>query len=309
MSVNINRRKFFANTALSAAGLIIGKNFSGLASEIDSGSASYNIAKEALKFRKIDSHIHVWLSPSVGPEVVLDFADRLGVEKLVISKPVTGAGGNHKTVIEANNQMIKALKQHPDRFIAQFTLLPEYEKESLEEIKRCVDNGLIGLKVYYQTKINDPLYYPIIEKMIDLKMIILMHSYLGLGRGGHRTKYGNLYPNESTPDDFVDVARRYPESILQFAHIGGGGDWEYECKVLKDYPNIYVDVSGSNNEENIINYAVKYLGVDRLFFGSDNCYYQSVSKVLSADITDEDRRKIFFENYNNMLRRGGYNVD
>jgi predicted TIM-barrel fold metal-dependent hydrolase len=309
MSVNINRRKFFSNTAMSAAGLIIGNNVAGLASEYDSGAASYNIAREAMKFRKIDSHIHVWLSPSVGPDVVLDFADRLGVERLVISKPVTGAGGTHKHVVEANNLMMKALKQHPDRFIAQFTLLPEYKKESLEELKRCVDNGLVGLKVYYQTKLNDPLYFPIIEKMIDLKMVILMHSYLGLGRGGHRTKYGNLYPNESTPEDFADVARRYPESILQFAHIGGGGDWEYECKVLKDYPNIYVDVSGSNNEENIVNYAVRHLGVDRLFFGSDNCYYQSVSKVLSADITDDQRRKIFFENYNNMLRKGGYNVD
>jgi predicted TIM-barrel fold metal-dependent hydrolase len=145
--------------------------------------------------------------------------------------------------------------------------------------------------------------------MIDLKMITLMHSYLGIGRGGHRTKYGNLYPNESTPEDFIDVARRYPEALLQFAHTGGGGDWEYECKALKDYPNVYVDVSGSNNEEYMVDYVIKYLGEDRLFFGSDNSYYQSVSKILSADITDTQRKKIFFENYNNMLRKGGYNVD
>ena len=264
--------------------------------------------KEALKYRKMDSHTHVYLSPSSGPEVQVDFADRLGIEKLVISRPVTDEEGSHQECRDSNDMMIKAMKQYPDRFIAQFTLNPKYPKESLEEIKRCVDQGMIGLKVYFQVKLNDPLFFPIIEKMIDLKMIILMHAYSGIGRGGYRTKYGNLYPNESTPENFVDVARRYPEALLQFAHIGAGGDWEYECKALKDYPNIYVDLSGTNNEGNIINYAIKYLGEDRLFFGSDNCYYQSVGKVLASDITEGQRKKIFFENYNNMLKKGGYNV-
>ena len=136
-----------------------------------------------------------------------------------------------------------------------------------------------------------------------------MHAFCQIGRGGYRTKYGNDYASESVPEDFVDVARRYPEAMLQFAHLGGGGDWEYECKILKDCPNVFVDVSGSNNEGNIINYAIKYLGEDRLFFGTDNSYYQGVSKVLAADLTETQRKKIFFENYNNMLRNGGYNVD
>lgn len=274
-----------------------------------SSVSSYSIMEEAKKYRKIDSHLHLFLSPSEDPDELLRYADRLGVDKLFISRPITKDDAPHQEFKDSNDMMIKAMKEHPDRFIAQFTLNPKYPGESLEEIKRCVDNGMVGLKVYYQAKINDPLFYPIIEKMIDLKMIILMHSYSGLGRGGYRTKYGNLYPEESTPEDFVDVAKRYPEALLQFAHLGGGGDWAYECKILKDYPNIYADVSGSNNEENIVNYAIKYLGEDRVFFGSDNCYYQAVSKVLSADLTDEQRRKIFFENYNNVLRKGGYNVD
>jgi predicted TIM-barrel fold metal-dependent hydrolase len=139
-------------------------------------------------------------------------------------------------------------------------------------------------------------------------MVILMHSYSGLGRGGYKTKYGNLYPNESTPEDFANIAARYPEALFQFAHIGAGGDWQYECKVLQDYPNVYVDVSGSNNEENMIDYAIRYLGEDRLLFASDNSYYQSIGKILSADINDAQRKKIFFDNYNNLLKKGGLNV-
>jgi hypothetical protein len=306
--VNINRRKFFSDSALSAAGLILGAGISDRGI-IDQPDASYNIMKEAFRYRKIDSHVHVSLYADKGPETELDFADRLGIQKLVISRPVTELGKPHQDYVDSNNIMISALKKYPDRFIAQFTLNPMFQKESLEEIKRCADAGMVGLKVYLQVKINDPLFYPIIEKMIDLKMIILMHGFCQIGRGGYRPKYGNDYPQESVPEDFVDAAIRYPEAMFQFAHLGGGGDWEYECKILKDYPNIFADLSGSNNEGNIINYALKYLGEDRLFFGTDNSYYQSVSKILAADLTESQRNKIFFENYNNILRKGGYNVD
>ncbi|MCE5345148.1 MAG: amidohydrolase [Bacteroidales bacterium] len=308
--MTINRRKFFSNTTMSAAGLLLGANIcdDGLTDHPVASSYNYNIMKEVMKYRKIDCHTHIWLSDESSPELQLDFADRLGIEKLVISRPITEQDAPHQAFVDSNNMIIKAKKQHPDRFIGQFTLNPKYTKESLEEINRCVDKGMVGLKVYYQTKINDPLFYPIIEKMIDLKMIILMHSYSGIGRGGYRTKYGNLYPKESTPEDFVDVAKRYPEALLQFAHLGGGGDWEYECKALKDYPNIYVDVGGSNNEADVVNYAIEYLGEDRVFFASDNSYYQSVSKILAVDLTDNQRKKIFFENYNRILCKGGYNV-
>lgn len=308
MSVTINRRSFFSKTAISAAGLMLGANMPLIGSEDHPDSSSYNIMKEAMKYRKIDSHIHLYLAQNVSPDVLLDYADRLGVNKFFISRPITKEDAPFQEYIDSNDMMIKAMKQYPDRFKAEFTLNPMYAKESLEEIKRCVDHGMVGLKLYYQVKINDPLFYPVIEKMIDLKMIILMHSGLILGRGGYRTKYGNLHPNESTPEDFVGVAKRYPEAMLQVAHTGGGGDWEAACKAIKDYPNVYVDVSGSNNEGDMINYALKYVGEDRLFFGSDNCYIQAVSNILAADLTEVQRKKIFFDNYNNMLKKGGYNV-
>jgi len=239
----------------------------------------------------------------------LDYADRMGITKLFISRPITHDEAPFQEFRDSNDMMIKVMKQYPDRFQAEFTLNPLHTKESLEEIKRCVDQGMVGLKLYYQAKINDPLFYPILEKMIDLKMITLMHSALVLGHGSYRAKYGNIHPNVSTPEDFVGAAKRYPEAMLQVAHTGGGGDWEAAYKAIKDYPNIYIDVSGSNNEGNMINYGIKYLGEDRLFFGSDNCYNQSVSNILSADLTEVQRKKLFFDNYNNMLKKGGYNVD
>lgn len=308
MSRKINRRKFLTNTSLSTAGIILGSNLIRCSSGKGAGISSYDIMKEASKYRKFDCHVHLYFTQNTVEEQ-LDFADRLGIERLSISRPVTGDVGTHEDVIKSNDLIINAVKSHPDRFTGFFTLIPTYVKESLEELKRCVDAGMSGYKGYLQVKVNDPSYYPVIEKLIDLKMICFMHAYSGLGRGSYRTKYGNLYPNETTPEDMIDVAKRYPEGVFQWAHIGAGGDWEYQCKALKDYTNIYVDTAGTNNEANMINYAMKYLGEDRIMFGSDNCYYQGISKILAADLTENQRKKIFFDNYNNLLKKGGYNVD
>jgi len=230
---------------------------------------------------------------------------------VVVSKPISADSQIEATPDEfrkCNDIVLKAMEQFPDRYSGSCFVNPVYGIESFEEIKRCVDQGMVGLKVYNQVKINNPLFYPVIEKMIDLKMIILMHAHCGIGVGGKRTKYGNVQPNASIPEDFVEAAKRYPEAMFQYAHTGGGGDWEYACKTIKDYPNIYVDTSGSNNEGNMIDFALKYLGEDRLFFGTDSSYYQGVGTILASKLNDTKKKKIFFENYNNILRKAGKNV-
>ena len=206
--------------------------------------------------------------------------------------------------------MIKGVKAYPDRLVGEFTINPTYKKEAIDEINRCVDNGLVGTRLYNQVKISDPLYEPIIEKLSELKMIVFMHGECQLGVGGYRMKYdAGKFPSTSTPEDFVAAAKKFPDANFQFAHIGGGGDWECMCKTFEHTPNIYVDTGGSNNEENMIDFALKYLGEDRLFFGTDNSYYQSVGKVLASNLNEGQKRKLFFDNYNALLKKGGFGVN
>jgi uncharacterized protein len=308
MSLKINRRTFFEQSAVTSAGLMLGGIVAGCSGSNERAVSDYDVMAEVMKYRKIDAHEHVYLYED-GPEVLIDFADRLGIEKLIVSRPVTTQTGTPEEFREANDKVLKAMKLFPDRLMGQVTLNPQYKSESLEEIKRCVDQGMVGIKLYYQVKISDPLFYPFIEKAIDLKMIILMHANCQLGMAGYRMKYDtHLNPNTSLPEDFVVASKRYPEAILQYAHTGGGGDWEYACKSFRDYPNIYVDTSGSNNEGNMIDFALECLGEDRLFFGTDTSYYQGVGDILASELTEVQREKIFFENYNSVLRKGGRNV-
>ena len=317
--MNINRRKFVTRSAASAAGMLIGTHLKGMAGGIKSEkeedafstkAKKYDLMKDVMKYRKIDTHAHIYFTDD-SPGFQLDFGERLSIEKQVISRYLSVMPGTPEQFRKYNDLTIKAIKKYPDHLLGGFVLNPTYKKESLEEIKRCADAGMIGTgELYYQVKINDPLYFPIIEKLIDLKMIIHSHAECQLGVGGYQMQYnGYKEPNTSIPEDFVDVAKRYPEGMFQYAHIGMGGDWEYECKMFKDYPNIYVDTSGSNNAENMIDFAVEHLGEDRLFFASDNSYYQSIGKILASNLTETQKKKVFFDNYNNLLKKGGRGVE
>ena len=103
----------------------------------DHPGSSYNIMEKVMKYRKIDSHAHVYFSAD-SPETQIDFADRLGINKLVISRPMApGSEGRPEEFIKCNDLVLAAVRKFPDRFIGQPTLNPRYLKESLEEIERC----------------------------------------------------------------------------------------------------------------------------------------------------------------------------
>lgn len=306
-SSNPSRRKFVKKTLTTTAGAIA---FPGLLPKTASvvgeiptpGNYSYDITDEVLQYRKIDAYC------TAGPD--MDYVDKLGIDRMFVGKPMRWLEWTPDEFRAANTVMLDLMQKYPDRVIGQISVNPIYLKESLDEIDRCADQGMVGSRLYWQVKINDPQYFPIIEKFAELQMIIFIHGEAQIGVGGYRMKYDvGRPPTISTPEDFIDVARRYPEAMFQFAHIGGGGDWEYMCKSFRDYPNIYVDTGGSNNEEGMIDFAVECLGEDRVFFGTDNSYYQGIGKIISSNLTDQQKQKIFFDNYNAVLNKGSYHVD
>ena len=315
MSETFNRRKFFTGSTITAAGLILGSSFEAFSEKRISSypkevsvSSTFHLMKEVLKYRKIDAYANA-PSSEASAKAQLDQADRLGIEKLILSVPIARKMGETPAEIFAyNDQVLKAVKRYPKRLAGQFTLHPAYHKESLEEMKRCLEEGMIGMKLYNQFKINDPIVYPLIEQFINYKMIIHVHGESQLGVGGYRMKYDvHNTSTISVPEDFADIAKRYPEAMFQYAHIGGGGDWEYACKTFRDYPNIYVDTGGSNNGENMVDFAVEVLGEDRVFFGCDGSFYQGVGNILGSRLREAQKRKIFFENYTNVLKKSGRN--
>lgn len=260
---------------------------------------------EAVKYRKLDSHNHV----DAGPKSLEDIdksCELLGITMAAVSIP----GGKTPEAIRNNNNIVlKAMKALPNRILGQCYINPGFQKEALDEIDRCIDQGMVMLgELYDAYKINDPLYYPIIEKCIKLKIPLMLHGVTTLGNWRKGYLPTNP-PNSSVPEDYVDIGRRYPEAMIICGHIGGGGNWEYVCRVLRDAPTIHVDTSGSISDEGMIDMAIQYLGVDRLLFATDINYETGVGKIIWANLSESDRKKIFFDNFNNLLKKAGNHVD
>jgi len=253
---------------------------------------------------RIDFHSHVW--PKEGRldvdrcDQLIDAADRLGIDKMCCSCPVTTGMPEPEQIRQCNNYVLEAMKRHPSRILGQCFLVPGWHRQSLEELNRCIGEGMVGIKLYHQYFINDPAVFPVIEKAIELQIPVLSHA-------GHPTDSRSRarQPKISDGTHFADVARRYPEAILVMGHIGGGGDYEWSLQAIADSPNVYADTSGSVIDEGMIEYAVGLLGADRLLFACDMSEEAGVGKILGADITEEEREVIFWRNAQGILARRG----
>lgn len=91
--------------------------------------------------------------------------------------------------------------------------------------------------------------------------------------------------------------------MLILGHINGGGDWEWAIKGLRDCPNVYLDTSGSVLESDTIEMCVRELGHERLLFATDQTMEGGVGKVLSAEITADQREDIFWRNADKIFQR------
>lgn len=219
----------------------------------------------------------------------MEVIDTLGVDRIVVSYPIPA--DRHcppEKFIKANDTVYQATKRYPGRVYGMAFVNPGYHDAMLKELDRCVKElGFVGVKLYHQYYMDDPAQFALVEKCIELDIPILMHS-------GHAMDPSTRMrqPRLSDGVHMANIARRYPEATFIMGHIGGGGDWQWSIKAIADYPNVYADISGSVYDRPLLEESVKYLGANRLLFATDNGWSSSVSKLLGADISDEDKKTI-----------------
>lgn len=252
----------------------------------------------------VNWHEHVW--PNEKEELNEALCDQLvesasitNMDILVCSAPVTKGNPAPDTVRKYNDMVAKAMKRHKGIIKGFAFVNPGYAKESLSEIDRCVNElGMIGIKLYNQYFISDPVLRGVIEKCIELDIPILEHA----GKLNFRPE---TQPFISDGTHFAEVSKQYPEAVIIMAHVGGGGDWQWQLKAIADCPNIYTDTSGSVCDEGLLESTVKYLGADRVLFGTDGSISAGIGKMIGADIPVYEKVKILnnkrFERY---LERG-----
>jgi predicted TIM-barrel fold metal-dependent hydrolase len=101
------------------------------------------------------------------------------------------------------------------------------------------------------------------------------------------------YENESDPSNIANLAAKFPDLKIIMAHITGCGFRGIQD--IAPYPNVYVDTSGSQPEDGIMQYGLDLLGADRILFGSDfpgRDPATQLGRIYSLDMSEEDRNKI-----------------
>jgi predicted TIM-barrel fold metal-dependent hydrolase len=162
----------------------------------------------------------------------------------------------------AYDWLLEFPRRHPPRVRGYVAVNPNYTEAALAEIDRCLDAGMIGVKLAASRRADDPLLDPICRLAAKRGVPILHHIWQ------HRRRD---WPGQEASDavELGALARRHPGVNFLLAHIGGGGDWLHSLPAVRPLPNVYVDLSGSGVDGGMLEACVEAVGVERLLWGCD----------------------------------------
>ena len=252
------------------------------------------------RFRIWDVHSHLHNVPGETPEkrmeVVIRCADRLGIERVILSQGYSTTLHPAPGLIrEENDRVMRAVRHFPDRAYGSVYLSPSFLEFSLREFDRCVRDGpMVSVgELEADMRCNAPELDPIVERAVSMKVPILQHTWLKLD--------GNE-PGESTPFDVVELAQRHPAANFICAHTGG--DWERGIRIIRDARNVCAGIAGFDPTSGVLEMAVRELGPERVVFGSDiggRSFASQLAKVLGADIPDSAKELALGGNLRRLL--------
>lgn len=176
----------------------------------------------------IDSHVHIGLTnkraPHADVESCIKLMDQAGVDKVV-------AFLYDETTLENNIRFMEMVSRYENRIIPFAWLNPKDENAD-EELAYCIDTlGFKGLKIH-----------PKVDKF-DLGDLNMMDKIM---------KEANLRKLQviihcTSNEQFVDtekvekLAQKYPDCIIQLAHIGAIYDGNKAIDVALRNENVYLD--------------------------------------------------------------------
>ena len=226
---------------------------------------------------------------------LLKTAERYGVSRYYIST-IDGSELPDEETIDKNNQATADFVKDYPGLIKGYVYVNPRNANAMSVLRKGMEEqGMSGLKLWIATHCNDPLTFPIIEKMIEYDKPILIHTFV---------KAVGQLQYETTSYHVGKLAERYPEAKLIMAHLGG--EPYHGIRNVAKYNNVWIDHSGTLVGSNDLDHTVKLVGVDRVLFGSDMpiAYASSYGQVLEADLTAEEREKIFWKNTAELFGEG-----
>lgn len=236
----------------------------------------------------IDMHTHIWGGCyKEHTYALLKACEQYGIDKLYVSG-IHRQYPDTEEIEEHNSDVYRFMKQEPG-MVEGYCYINPRNADSLEVLKRGIeDYGMSGMKLWIANYCDDPLVFPLVEQCMEYNVPILIHSF---------HKAVNQLADETVGTHVANLAKRYPQSKLIMAHLGGNG--YHGIKAIRDCPNVWVDISGSLFRRDEVDYTKKQIGADRILFGSDmpGCtYLLNYGQIEEADLTPGEREQIYSGN-------------
>jgi uncharacterized protein len=172
-----------------------------------------------------------------------------------------------------NGETAAWMRKYPDTFIGFGSVDPWKGKIAVNEVKRCADMGLRGMKFQQAAQgfnPNDERFRPIYEEIVQLDLPVIFHTGTTAVAAGSPGGKG-ITLEYCKPIPYIDnLAAWYPEMRIIMAHPS----WPWhddQLAVLRHKGNTYMDLSGwapkyfPQSTVHNINTLVQ----DKAFFGTD----------------------------------------
>ncbi len=248
----------------------------------------------------VDSHTHIspyymsgWYeTPKLtGNGAIVSMMDRLGIDRIVTAPHYLVLGMMER----ANISACEAAKMFPGRIYGYISVCPGEDlgiiRNELERYKK--DPSFLGLKFLpgYHGQITQDGYSYALDFADEMRCPVLIHTWGG-----------------SPPlSDIGAIAAKRHRMKLLCAHQGGGSAAFSNklAEIMKDHPNLYMELCGSLNNTLSVEDLVSLVGGDRLIYGSDLINLDpryDLGRVIFSTLSDETKKKVLAENYLEILK-------
>jgi len=235
-------------------------------------------------------------------EELLQSMDECGIEKSVILG--FGLVGSDMCA-ELNDYILECITLYPKRLIGFCVVQQSDTRTAIREIERCAKSGARGIgEIRPDTQgfdlRNIDLMKPLVEVMIDNKLIFLTHASEPVGH----EYFGK---GSVTPEMIYPFILAFPGLRIVLAHWGGGLPfYALMPEVNEAIANCYFDTAATPflYKPQIFRHVLDIIGSEKILFGSDNPLLSPkriVDQVESLDLPNEDKEKIYYRNARDLL--------
>jgi len=246
----------------------------------------------------IDSHSHIcayynsgWYQSFTSNKEVISLMEHLGIDCIITAPHILVAG----RMEDANKAADRAAKEFPGRIYGYISICPH---EGINAIKDAINNysknsSFIGMK--FLPGYHGPLacieYDYALDFANEVGCPVLIHTWSG----------------SPGLNEFERVVKTRSNLKLMVAHQGGGNGkcTDDLAALMKQYPNLYMEICGSLFNQYSIEDMVGMAGEDRVIYGSDMINLDpryDFGRVVLSTLSYEVKKKILAENFLSLLQ-------